>query len=80
MEVEETFVENCEICEICHNPNDSIQDVFLYEIDKAIDSGNIIYIKNAIKDFGNLLDKSYIEWANSIALQIVEEKIDSMEI
>ena len=77
MEVEET---NVEICQMCNNPNDTIQDVFLYEIDKAIDSGNIIYIKNAIKDFGNLLDKSYIEWANSIALQIVEEKIDSMEI
>ena len=65
---------------MCNNPNDTIQDVFLYEINKAIDSGNIIYIKNAIKDLGNLFDKSYIEWANSSALQIVEEKIDSMEI
>jgi len=77
MEIEET---NVEICQMCNNSNDTIQDVFLYEIDKAIDSGNIMYIKNAIKDFGNLLDKSYIEWANSISLQIVEEKIDSMEI
>tara|TARA_B100000035_G_C20795134_1_gene462929 strand:+ start:248 stop:478 length:231 start_codon:yes stop_codon:yes gene_type:complete len=64
----------------CSGSNDTIYDAFLFEIDRAIDKGDINIIKNAIKDFGNLLDKSYIEWANSIALQIVEEKIDSMQI
>ena len=31
------------------------------------------YIKNAINDYGNLLDKSYIEWGNSIILQLVQD-------
>lgn len=62
------------------NPNDTIQDIFIYEIDKAIETGNINFIRNAIKDFGHLIDHSYIEWANSISIQIVEEKIEDMDI
>jgi CTP:phosphocholine cytidylyltransferase-like protein len=62
------------------NPNDTIQDIFIYEIDKAIETGNINFINNAIKDFGHLIDHSYVEWANSISLQIVEEKIEDMDI
>ena len=62
------------------NPNDTIQELFHYEVEKAIDEGNISIIKNAIKDYGHLLDKSYITWANSISLQIVEEQIEEMEI
>ena len=62
------------------NPNDTIQDIFIYEIDKAIETGNINFIRNAIKDFGHLIDHSYVEWANSISLQIVEEKIEDMDI
>ena len=62
------------------NPNDTIQELFHYEVEKAIDTGNINIIKNAIKDYGHLLDHSYINWANSISLQIVEEQIEEMEI
>ena len=62
------------------NPNDTIQELFHYEVEKAIDKGNINIIKNAIKDYGHLLDHSYISWANSISLQIVEEQIEEMEI
>ena len=66
--------------ELEENPNDTIQDIFHYEVEKAIDNGNINIIKNAIKDYGHLLDHSYITWANSISLQIVEEQIEEMEI
>tara|TARA_B100001093_G_scaffold278358_1_gene266072 strand:- start:528 stop:830 length:303 start_codon:yes stop_codon:yes gene_type:complete len=62
------------------NPNDTIQELFHYEVEKAIDKGNINIIRNAIKDYGHLLDQSYISWANSISLQIVEEQIEEMEI
>ena len=62
------------------DPNDTIQELFHYEVEKAIDKGNINFIKNAIKDYGHLLDQSYISWANSISLQIVEEQIEDMEI
>jgi hypothetical protein len=55
-------------------------DVFLSEVDKAISSGNIKYIRNAITKYENILDKSYIVWASSIALQIVEEQLYEIRI
>lgn len=60
------------------NPNDTIEEMFHYEVEKAIDSGDINIIKNAINDYGHLINKSYIEWANSIAFQIVEEKMEDI--
>ena len=66
--------------ELEENPNDTIQELFHYEVEKAIDKGNINIIKNAIKDYGHLLDQSYISWGNSISLQIVEEQMEEMEI
>jgi hypothetical protein len=58
----------------------SLCDIFLGEISKSIDSGNITYIKNAIKNYESNIDKSYITWANFIALQIIEENLESMVI
>jgi hypothetical protein len=55
-------------------------DLFLCEIDKAILSVHTIYITNAIKKYENVIAKSYIVWANSIALQIVEEQLDELLI
>lgn len=60
------------------NPNDTIEEMFHYEVEKAIDSGDINIIKNAINDYGHLINKSYIEWANSIAFEIVEEKMEDI--
>ena len=55
-------------------------DLFFCESDKAILSGHTIYITNAIKKYKNVIAKSYIVWANSIALQIVEEQLDELLI
>lgn len=60
------------------NTNDSIEEIFHYEVEKAIDSGDINIIKNAINDYGHLINKSYIQWANSIAFEIVEEKMEDI--
>ena len=60
------------------NPNDTLEEAFNHEVEKAIENGNINFIKNAIKYYGHLIDKSYIEWANSIAIQIVEEKMEDI--
>lgn len=62
------------------NPNDSIEEIFHYEVEKAIDSGDINIIKNAIQEYGHLIDKSYIIWANSIAFQIIEEKMENITL
>lgn len=60
--------------------NEVALDLFLCEIDKAILSGITTYITNAIKKYENAIAKSYILWANSIALQIVEEQLDELLI
>ena len=60
--------------------NLTYQDLFIFEIEKAIETGDIKIIKEAINDYNSLIDKSYIEWANSIILQIVEESIADMNL
>jgi hypothetical protein len=50
------------------------------EIDKTILSGNIIYIENAIKKYENVITKHYITWAQSMALQIIEEKLENIAL
>ena len=40
-------------------------DDFLYLIDLTIESGDIIYIKNAIIKYENVLSKYYIDWGES---------------
>ena len=66
--------------ELEENLNDNIQEIFHYEVEKAIDNGDINIIKNAINVYGDLLDYSYITWANSISLQIVEEQMENIKI
>jgi len=55
-------------------------DLFLLEVDKTITSGNIIYIKNAIMSYSNYIDISYISWANSLILEIIQEKLEYIEL
>lgn len=64
----------------CNTTNEVDLDLFLCEIDKAILSGNTTFITNAIKKYENIITKSYILWANTIALQIIEEQLDELEI
>ena len=61
------------------NSNNYI-DLFLCEVDKTINSGNIIYIKKAIINYNNYIDISYIIWANSLILEIVQEKLENIEL
>ena len=55
-------------------------DDFIYQIDLSIDSGNIMYIKNAIKKYELVLSKIYIDWANKIMMQLITEAIDEMQM
>jgi len=65
---------------LCMDCNETSLDLFMCEIDKTILSGNIIYIENAIKKYENVITKHYITWAQSIALQIIEEKLENIAI
>ena len=79
VEYEENFIPYADFS-LNENPNDTIQDIFHYEIETAIDTGNINIIKNAISDYGNLLDNSYIVWANRIMVQMLEEQMEDIEL
>jgi len=62
------------------NPNDTIADMFHFEVETAIDTGNINVIRKAISDYGHLLDKSYIAWANNIIIEMLEEQMEDIEL
>ena len=58
--------------------NDTPQDQFMYLINLAIEYGNIDYIKQGINEYKDVIDHSYIENANNIMMQILEEQIEEM--
>ena len=60
--------------------NDYPEYDFLYQIDLSIQTGNINYIKNAVKKYKNVLNEYYINWANNIIIQLTQEAIDEMVI
>jgi len=60
--------------------NDIPEDDFIYQINLSIDSGNIIYIKNAIKKYKGVLSEYYIDWGNRIIVELMEESILEMNI
>ena len=60
--------------------NDTIEDHFQHLLDKAIEYGDCCYITTAINLYGKIIDKRYVELANKIYFQLVEEKIEDMSI
>jgi|TARA_R110002072_G_scaffold193057_3_gene350243 hypothetical protein len=73
-------IENLNIVDEIHNPNDNLCDAFLYEIDRSVDSGNEKFILDAIKLYRGNINESYIIMAQNILTNLVEEKLDSMEL
>lgn len=73
-------IENCHIINENDNPNDNLADAFLYEIDKSVDSGNEKFILDAIKLYRGKIDETYIKMGYNMLTNLVEEKLDSMEI
>lgn len=60
------------------NTNDTIEDHFQYLLDKAIEYGDCTYIKKALILYSKNIGQPYIELANKIYLELVEEKIEDM--
>lgn len=73
-------IEDLNIVDEIDNPNDNLCDVFLYEIDRSVDSGNEKFILDAIKLYRGKIDDSYITMAQNMLTNLVEEKLDSMEL
>lgn len=62
------------------NENDTYEDQFLFEIDKAIETGNINIILNAIQLYKNVISESYIVMANNIYYELISEKLGDISI
>lgn len=60
--------------------NDTLEDQFLFEVDKSADTGDETFILNAIKLYKGKIDNEYIKIAENILTILLEEKIESMEI
>ena len=68
------------IYDASNNPNDTVFDQFLYEIDRAVENGNLDIIKDAINRYRPYLSKNYIKMAESMYFTLLEEKVDAMSI
>jgi hypothetical protein len=79
VQYEENFIPYADFS-LNENQNDTPQDMFHYEIETAIDTGNINIIRNAINDYGHLLDNSYIVWANRIMIEMLEEQMEDIQL
>jgi len=60
------------------NSNVTIYDDFLDSVDKSIISGDISYIENALRTYGNQLHPESVKMASTIIVQILEEKMEEI--
>ena len=52
----------------------------MYEIDRSIELGDKNIILNAIKNYKNLLSNEYIELAENVYQQLINETFEEMKI
>lgn len=57
--------------------NDTLEEEFLYELDKTWDTGDIIFAQNAIKKYKDLISPCYIEKAFNAINELVIEKFEN---
>ena len=60
--------------------NITIQEVFLFEIDKSIESGDVKFIENALVYYKNQISKDLVDMANRIILELITEKVEDFQI
>ena len=60
--------------------NESNEELFHSYIDKSIETGDVKFIQYAIQEFKNKINISYINFANTILMKLIEEQMQDMEI
>lgn len=63
-----------------NDSNESNEELFHSYIDRSIETGNVKFIQFAIQEFTNKINISYINFANTILMQLIEEQIQDMEL
>ena len=69
---------NMDYCENCENV--TIYDDFFEQIDKSIITGDVVYIQNALKMYGNQLPEESVKMAARVIFQIIEEKMEDISL
>lgn len=60
--------------------NDSVEDIFLYKIDLAIENQRPEEIQKLIKEYEKIISKGFIDIANRVFREMVIDKLDDMEL
>tara|TARA_B100001059_G_C17374286_1_gene351249 strand:+ start:32 stop:232 length:201 start_codon:yes stop_codon:yes gene_type:complete len=60
--------------------NDTIFDQFLYIINVAIENGDPNILREAIKNYQNLISDTYIKIAKDMYFQLITEKVEDLNI
>ena len=71
---------NFQLSEDSNESNESNEELFHSYIDRSIETGDVKFIQFAIKEFKNKIHISYINFANTILMQLIEEQIQDMEL
>ena len=60
--------------------NDTLEDEFMYIIERIIETGDCNQLRNTINLYKNKIHKNYIEIAENIYYQLVQEKFEDITL
>lgn len=60
--------------------NDTLEEAFMYKLDKTWESGDIKYAEEAIKEYNGLIHPDYIAKARNTINELIIEKMENVRI
>lgn len=60
--------------------NDSLEDKYLYELDKAVESGNYKIIEKAIIDYNGLINQELILLGRNLHQELICEEFNKLNL
>jgi hypothetical protein len=60
--------------------NDTLEDEFMYIVEQTIETGDCNQLRNVINIYKNKIHKNYIEIAENIYYQLVQEKFEDIRL
>ena len=60
--------------------NDTLEDEFMYIVEQTIETGDCNKLKNIINLYKNKIHKNYIEIAENIYYDLVQEKFEDITL
>jgi hypothetical protein len=60
--------------------NDTIEDEFMYIVERIIETGDSNILRNVINNYRGRIHKNYIDIAENILYELVKEKLEEISI